>query len=63
MGPIDDAVRVLEELKSICPQMNQPPFFFGKLEITFKDGGVFSIGPYPYLLRGKDFSASPKKTD
>jgi len=61
MGPLDDAVRVLQELIAKYPALNAQPFCFGKLEIEFKDGRVWSVGPYPLLLRGKEFSASARQ--
>ena len=54
-GPLDDAIAVLECIKRKYPELNAQVFAFGRMELTFKDGVVFSIGPNPYLIRGKDF--------
>jgi hypothetical protein len=35
--------------------LNGEEFRFGKFELTVKDGVVYSFGPNPYLVRGKDF--------
>jgi len=53
-SPLDDAVKVILALKKKYPELDTL-CRFGKLEITFKDGVVYSVGPLPYLVRGKDF--------
>lgn len=55
MGPLEDAVEVLQEIIQQYPYLNQQPYDFGELRLVFKDGRVFSIGPHPHLRRGKDF--------
>ena len=58
MGPLDDAIAVLEYMKEHYPELNGYLCRFGRMEITFKDGVVYSIGPLPNLVRGKDFHVS-----
>ena len=59
-GPLTDAIKVLEYLKENYPELERM-CSFGKLEVTFRDGVVYSIGPLPYLVRGKDFRVEIKK--
>jgi hypothetical protein len=54
LDPLGDAIKVLEQLREKRPAMNDM-CRYGKMEITFKDGVVYSVGPLPYLVRGKDF--------
>ena len=54
MGPLDDAIKVLQYLQVHYPELERL-CRFGRLELTFKDGVVFSVGPLPALVRGKDF--------
>ena len=56
LGPLDDAIEVLKCLKVSHPELNR--YMFGKIELTIKDGKVFSVGPNPHLRRGKDFHVS-----
>ncbi len=63
MGPLDDAIQVLQLLKQKYPEMNGSLCNFGRLELTFKDGVVYSVGPMPYLVRGKDFHVETKRID
>jgi len=55
--PLGDAIKVLDYIRRTYPGMNDL-CLHGKLEITFKDGVVYSIGPLPYLVRGKGFVVS-----
>lgn len=54
-GPLDDAIAVLCAIRDKYPVLNGEEFRFGKFELTIKDGVVYSFGPNPYLVRGKDF--------
>lgn len=54
MGPLDDAIAVLEYIKEHYPEVDRM-CRFGCMELTFKDGVVYSVGPLPHLVRGKDF--------
>ena len=56
MGSLDDAIEVLRVIRDKYPELNSPVFAFGKIELTFKDSVVYSIGPHPYLVRGKNFA-------
>lgn len=55
-----DAILVLMYLQEHYPELDRM-CNHGKLEVTFKDGVVYSIGPFPYLVRGKDFRVETKK--
>lgn len=54
-GPLDDAIAVLVCIKDKYPELNTHVFGFGQIQLTFKDAVVYSVGPNPYLVRGKDF--------
>lgn len=58
---LDDAIQCLQEIRDRHPEMNEVKF--GQLTLEFKDGKLWSVGPYPHLLRGKDFSAPAQKGD
>ena len=60
-GPLDDAIAVLEIIKEKYPYLNRPPYNHCRLEFVIKDGVVYSIGPSPYLVRGKNFHVSSRK--
>lgn len=55
-GPLDDAIEVLECIRDKYPELNAHVFAFGRMELTFKDSVVYSVGPNPYLVRGKNFT-------
>ena len=55
MGPLDDAIAALKFIKEKYPELNGRMCSFGRMELTFKDGVLYSIGPLPNLVRGKDF--------
>ena len=55
-GPLDDAIAVLECIKDNYPELNTHTFAHGRMELTFKDGVLYSVGPNPYLVRGKNFT-------
>jgi len=57
-GPLEDAIRSLQIILERYPELNGEPFAFGRLELTFKNGVLYSVGPYPHLVRGKDFLTS-----
>lgn len=63
MGPLDDAIAVLEYLREHYPELNGRWCSFGRMELDFKDGVVYSVGPLPKLVRGKDFSVAMRKLD
>ena len=54
---LGDAVAVLQVLKEQYPEMDRM-CVHGKLELTFQDGVVVMVGPFPRLVRGKDFHVS-----
>jgi len=60
MGPLDDAIGVFQFLKEYYPELDKM-CQFGKLEVTFRDGVVYSVGPLPYLVRGKGFRVETVK--
>lgn len=62
-GPLDDAIEVLVCIRDKFPELNAQVFSFGKIELTFRDGVVWSVGPHPHLVRGKDFPHVKKRVD
>jgi len=59
-GPLDDAIKALQSIRDKYPELNSTVFAFGRLELTFKNGVLYSVGPNPHLVRGKDFHVSRK---
>ncbi len=54
---LGDAVAVLLVLKDRYPELDKM-CVHGRLELTFQDGVVVQVGPFPRLVRGKDFHVS-----
>ena len=59
-GPLEDAIDSLKIILETYPELNGETYSFGTLELTFKNGVLYSVGPFPHLVRGKDFRVTKK---